>query len=101
MRGAIGYYEGVFMNHLNICIIEGNVNSNINKQEGYHLFHVKYKLKDEQNEIAVRVYGSQGDTCAKYLNVGSHVLISGIMKSEGMLSYLEGKDVRFLPSETK
>ena len=80
------------MTKLNLCVIEGQLVSEVTADKDYSYFNVNAESKGE-NLITIRVSCTLAVVCKKYLSKGSHVLVTGYLEG----THIVGKEIKFLP----
>lgn len=87
--------------NLNLVVIEGILKSDVNydaeREEPYAEFIVITKREKDNIHHKIVVANKLAEVSSKYLEKGSHVLVSGYSYCD----YIEGRDVRFLPKSSK
>ena len=76
-----------------IIVIDGIVSSGVHHKDNKAEFIVKSGVQ----QMEVHVYNNLSDMCSRFLDIGSHVLISGMRIND---TSMQGREVRFLPKKS-
>ena len=90
------------MNTFNFSLVEGVLKDD---PEVYSLDactqYCEFKIVNDQGVFDIVTLKELADTCMKYLKKGSRVMVGGkLRKDEDLMNtFIEGKEVNFLPSK--